>query len=71
MSLHPKDLESGNLIKKQYELYKTLKPFDAFIVLMSTDYDKFIAQFVDCKFENTRDLSYEIDGNEFEGKLAN
>ena len=71
MSLHPKDLASGNLIEKQTELYNTLKPFDAFIVLMSTDYDKFIGQFIDCKFEDTREISYEIDGNEFEGKLAN
>ena len=71
MSLHPKYLASGNLIEKQSELYQTLKFFDAFLVLISTDYDKLIGQFVDCKFEDTREISYEINGDEFEGKLAN
>ena len=42
-----------------------------FLILMKTDYDKFIAQFVDTKFESTKEMAYEEGGKRVYGKQTN
>ena len=39
-----------------------MKQFPAFLILMKTNYDKFIARFVDTKFESTEDMTYKLGG---------
>ncbi len=38
---------------------------------MKTDYDKFIAEFVDTKFESTKGMEYEESGKRYAGKQTN
>ena len=38
---------------------------------MKTDYDKFIARFVDTKFESTEGMTYEEGGKRWAGKQTN
>ncbi len=38
---------------------------------MKTDYDKFIAEFVDTKFESTVGMEYEAGGKRWLGKQTN
>ena len=44
----------------QKVLYKKMKEFPAFFVLIKTNFDKTIALFVDSKFESTRDMEFEV-----------
>ena len=39
-----------------------MKNYPAFLLLIKTNYDKFIATFVDSKFENTEGMKIEVDG---------
>ena len=48
-----------------------MKEFPAFFFLIKTNFDKTIAQFVNSKFESTRDMELEINGMKFSGKLTN
>ena len=48
-----------------------MKRFSAFLVIIKTNYGKIIAWFVDSKFESTRGMSYEINGEKYIGKLIN
>ena len=38
---------------------------------MKTDYDKFIARFVDTKFESTKGMTFEENGKRYTGKQKN
>ena len=38
---------------------------------MKTDYDKFIAQFSDTKFESTKGMTFEEGGKRYHGKQSN
>jgi hypothetical protein len=38
---------------------------------MKTNYDKFIAKFVDTKFESTKGMGYEENGKTWDGKQTN
>ena len=44
-----------------------MKQFPAFLILMKTNYDKFIAQFVDTKFESTKGMEFEEGGKTWNG----
>ena len=48
-----------------------MKEFPAFFIRIYTNFGKVIAQFVDSKYESTRDLKFEVNGEEFSGKLTN
>ena len=49
-----------------------MKEFPAFFVLIKTNFDKTIAQFVDSKFESTRDMELEINSKKYSDfKLTN
>ena len=48
-----------------------MKPFNAFLVLIRTNFGKIIGLFVDSKFESTKDIKFEINGKEYNGKLIN
>ena len=65
------DLKSGNLIEVQEKLYESMKDFSAFLILLKTNFGKVVAYFYETKFESTRDMSFELDGIESNGKLIN
>ena len=44
-----------------------MKQFPAFLILMKTNYDKFIARFVDTKFESTKGMTFEEGGETWNG----
>ena len=44
-----------------------MKEFPAFFILIKTNFGKVIAQFVDSKYESTRDMEFEIYGEEYTG----
>ena len=46
-----------------------MKPYSAFLVVLRTNFGKIIACFVDSKFESTRDMECDINGEENTGKL--
>ena len=49
-----------------------MKQFPAFFVRIYTNFGKIIAQFVDSKYESTRNMSFEINGKRYRGeKLTN
>ena len=48
-----------------------MKQFPAFLILINTDYDKFIARFVDTKFESTKGMEFEEGGKRGYGKQTN
>ena len=48
-----------------------MKQFPAFLILMKTNFDKFIAKFVDTKFESTEEMTFEEGGRERNGKQTN
>ena len=48
-----------------------MKEFPAFFILIQTNFGKVIAQFVDSKYESTRDLKFEVNGEEYIAKLTN
>ena len=48
-----------------------MKEFPAFFILIKTNYGKVIAQFVDSKYESTRNMICEINGKKYIGKLTN
>ena len=39
-----------------------MKQFPAFLILMKTNFGKFIAEFVDTKFESTKGMTFEEGG---------
>ena len=39
-----------------------MKQFPAFLILMKTNFGKFIARFVDTKFESTKGMEYKLGG---------
>jgi len=45
-----------------------MKNYPAFLLLIKTDEDKFIATFVDSKFENTKGMKYKVDGETYDAK---
>ena len=46
--------------------------FSAFLVIIKTNFGKIIGLFVDSKFESTREMENEINGEEYSnGKLIN
>ena len=48
-----------------------MEEFPAFFVLIKTNFGKTIAYFVDSKYESTRDMEFEIDGEADIGKQTN
>ena len=49
-----------------------MKQFSAFLVIIKTNFGKIIGQFVDSKFESTRDIESEINGvKRIDSKLIN
>ena len=44
-----------------------MKQFPAFLILINTDYDKFIARFVDTTFESTEGMTFEEGGKRWTG----
>ena len=49
-----------------------MKEFPAFFILIKTNFGKVIAQFVDSKYESTRNMKFEINGKNYtDGKLTN
>ena len=49
-----------------------MKDYPAFLVLIKTDNEKFIALFVDSKFEHTGGMEFEANGKKRKGaKLTN
>ena len=47
-----------------------MKQFPAFFVRIYTNFGKIIAQFVDSKYESTRNMKCKINGKEYTGKLT-
>ena len=41
-----------------------MKPFSAFLVIIRTNFGQIIGCFVDSKFESTRDMKCEVNGEE-------
>ena len=37
-----------------------MKEFPAFLIIVKTNFDKVIAQFIDSKFESTRDMELKV-----------
>ena len=48
-----------------------MESFPAFLVTIKTNFGKIIACFVDSKFESTRDMICEVNGEKKPGKLIN
>jgi hypothetical protein len=48
-----------------------MKQFPAFLILMKTNFGKFIARFVDTKFESTKGKTFEEGGERYPGKQTN
>ena len=49
-----------------------MKEFPAFFVRIMTNFGKIIAQFIDSKYESTRDMKFKINGKKCTGyKLTN
>ena len=48
-----------------------MKQFPAFLILMKTNFGKFIAEFVDTKFESTEGMEFEEGGKRWAGKQSN
>ena len=49
-----------------------MQDYPAFLVLIKTNYDKLIGMFVDSKYEDLREMEFEIDGKKDKGgKLIN
>ena len=48
-----------------------MKEFSAFFILIKTNLGKVIAQFVDSKYESTRDMKFEFNGKKHNGKQTN
>ena len=49
-----------------------MKPYSAFLVIIRTSFGgKIIAYFIDSKFESTKGMSCEINGETYSGKLTN
>ena len=48
-----------------------MEPFPAFLVIIKTNFGKIIGQFGDSKFESTRGMNFESNGEEYSGKLIN
>ena len=48
-----------------------MKPFSAFFVIIKTNFGQIIGWFVDSKFESTRGMRLEINGEKYRDKLIN
>jgi hypothetical protein len=48
-----------------------MEPFTAFLVIIKTNFGQIIAWSVDSKFESTRGMKYEINGDVCTGKQIN
>ena len=48
-----------------------MKEFPAFFFLIKTNSGKIIAQFVDSKYESTRNMKFKINGTNYSAKLTN
>ncbi len=59
------------MLQIQEKLYQLMDPFPAFLVIIKTNFGKIIGQFVDSKFESTRDMRCEIISKQYNGKLTN
>ena len=44
-----------------------MKEFPAFLVLIKTNFGKIIAEFIESKYESTKDMEYEINEKKFKG----
>ena len=71
LCLNKKNLKSGSLLEFQQFLYEEMKPFSAFLVIIRTNFGQIIGCFVDSKFESTKDMEYERNGEIYSGKLIN
>ena len=48
-----------------------MKEFPAFFILFYTNFGKVIACFIDSKYESTRNMKFEINGENYSGKQTN
>ena len=48
-----------------------MQRFPAFFYVIKTNFGKTIAEFIDSKYESTRDMIIEDNGGKFRGKLTN
>jgi hypothetical protein len=48
-----------------------MKPYYAFLVIIRTNFGKIIGCFFDSKFESTRGMTCEINGEKYRGKKIN
>ncbi len=48
-----------------------MKQFPAFLILIKTNFGKFIAKFVDAKFESTKGMTFVEDWERWTGKQSN
>ena len=47
-----------------------MKEYPAFLILIKTNFDKFIATFIHSKYESTNGMKFKVRRKEYDGKLV-